>query len=211
MSEDLRELTRDAERYTDQLPRSSSRDEALELAIKAAETSMRALKLAQDPNEKARHSARFKQLLQEAERIKTSKDWRQRQSAMPDGSEPSSHVNAVSQTAVSTRVLPEPISQRTLPKSEQILLLKAGYLNGFKFPPWTNPPTPGEFELRDGEALYLYVVLISTRHCLPPALTVSSTETSLSCPSLSSKKTCWRVGSGLQRRCHPQRGFQVIV
>ncbi|KAK4540862.1 hypothetical protein LTR36_008804 [Oleoguttula mirabilis] len=155
MSEDLRELSHDAERYSDQLPRSTTRDEALEIAIKAAETSMRALKLAKDPNEKARHSARFQQLLQEAERIKNSRDWRQRQSTQPTRVPTSSAASTVPPTAHTTRTLQEPLSVRTLPKSEQILLLKAGYLNGFKFPPWTNPPEPGEFILKDGEGLYL--------------------------------------------------------
>ncbi|KAK5125229.1 hypothetical protein LTR85_000905 [Meristemomyces frigidus] len=155
MSQDFRELSSDAGQHNEQLPRSTSKDEALETAIKAAETSMRALKLAKDPNEKARHSARFKQLLQEAERIKDSRDWRQRQSTRPNGQPAPSNISTAPQTTPSTRTLPEPLSLRKLPKSEHILLLKAGYLNGFKFPPWTDPPAPGEFELGVGEDLYL--------------------------------------------------------
>lgn len=154
-SRDLEQLTQDAERYPDQLPRSSNRDEALEIAIKAAETSMKALKLASDPDEKARHSTRFKQLIQEAERIKHSKDWRQ-ELQPPSNLSTDSKAPTISGTS-RPRYLKDPQSTRPLPKSEQILLLKAGYLNNCKFPPWTNPPAPDEFELKDGETLYSYV------------------------------------------------------
>lgn len=155
MGADLDALKEDAERYANQLKRSSSRDEALEIAIKAAETSMQALKLAGDQDEKARLSTRFTQLLNDAERIKVSKDWRREigtsvaatPSVQPENNNPTS-------TASSVRLLKPPESSRQLPKREQILLLKAGYLNGFKFPPWTNPPAPDEFELREGEQMY---------------------------------------------------------
>ena len=154
MSDDLRELNQDAEQNAAQLPRSPSRTRALESAINAAEVSMRSLKLAKDPNEKARHSARFKQLLQEAERIKHSKDWRQ---ASHQRSAPSKTATIAPSSAHRDQNLREPHSQRPLSKSEQILLLKAGYLNGFKFPPWKSPPLSTEFDLKDGEDLFVYV------------------------------------------------------
>jgi hypothetical protein len=150
----LESLREDAERLFQRLPQASSRDEALEVAIKAAETSMHALKLSTDPKEKAQLSTRVSQLLTDAEKIKTSEDWRKEvQSLQP---RVDSHNGAPVMNG-KVRALKEPQSQRKLPTSEQVLLLRAGYLNGFKFPPWTTPPAPSEFELREGEELFLYV------------------------------------------------------
>lgn len=171
-SKDLEELKQDADKYAYQLPRSSNKDEALEIAIKAAETSMQALKLAQDPDEKAKLSTRVKQLLKEAETIKSSRDWRTAiGSSSPSTQRDNGNGNDTTVTSSKTRVLKEPQSTRKLPKSEQILLLKAGFLNGFKFPPWTIPPDPGEFELNHGEDMFLYVSL--TLLLQPLRLTVS--------------------------------------
>lgn len=153
-SKDLEELKNDAERLDAQLLRSSSKDEALEVAIKAAETSMRALKLAQDPNERSKLSTRVKQMLEEAERIKMSTDWRKAVQYRPSVNG-SSSIKA--DTVARAQTLQEPRSTRKLPNHEQILLLRASYLNGFKFPPWTTPPEPSEFELKNGEDLFLYV------------------------------------------------------
>ncbi|KAK1824550.1 cysteine protease, partial [Friedmanniomyces endolithicus] len=119
--------------------KASSRDDSLQSTINAAEASMRALKLAKDPKDKAKHSARFKQLLQEAERIKHSKDWES--------------VSARSSTFQQVAKIPD--STRKPSRAEQILLLKASYLNNFKFPPWTTPPAPDEFDLADGESLFV--------------------------------------------------------
>ena len=157
-SADLEELRKETERLTDQLPRSSSKDEALEIAIKAAETSMQALKLAQDPVDKASLSTRVKQLLREAEQIKLSRDWR---TIIRSGNlaGQSSNVDATSTSSPRAKPLKEPKSDRELPKAEQILILKSSFLHGFKFPPWTTPPEPNEFELNDGENMFLYVSL----------------------------------------------------
>ena len=145
----LPDLGKDAERLNEQLLRSGSKDEALEIAFKAAETSMKALRLAKDPDDKARFSVRVKQLLDEAERIKLSKDWKRslRRSSASTTSSPGNSQNI--------RTLKEPVSTRTLTKSEQILLYKASYLNGFKFPPWTTPPAPGEFNLGKNDQLFI--------------------------------------------------------
>lgn len=147
----LDELRQDVERFTQQLRNAGSRDEALEVAIKAAETSMQALKLASDPKEKTQLSSRVKQLLTEAEDIKTNDDWKSTIQQTESAS------NGTTPPKTKARVLKEPQSKRKLPTSEQVLLLKAGYLNGFKFPPWTTPPEPSEFELCEGEELFLYV------------------------------------------------------
>ena len=145
--------------YAEQLLRSTSRDEALEIAIKAAETSMQALKLSTDPNEKAVLSTRFNQLLQEAEKIKFNPNWRQELKETTSSSVNQHGDSRTSPPANRARRLKEPKSSRQLPNREQILLLKAGYLNGFKFPPWSNAPDSSEFELKDGESLYEYAAL----------------------------------------------------
>ena len=147
----LGELRKDADLLAQQLPRSSNREEAFEKAIKAAETSMQALKLARGSDQEKDLSIRVKQLLDEAERIKQSEDWMKVVEPM------SSSSSGEGSNGIKSRTLKEPQSTRKLEKREQILLLKASFLNGFKFPPWTTPPEPNEFELRQGEELFLYV------------------------------------------------------
>lgn len=128
----------------------SSKDEALDIAIKSAEAAMKGLKLAKDANEKARQSTRVQQLLAEAERIKHSPDWRRTIAALSRSHpSPSQRISAAPRkVSVGFR---EPQHLRQPPRSEEILLLKAGYLNGFKFPPWSAPPTSDEFTLKEGE------------------------------------------------------------
>ena len=155
---DLRTLKNEAERLASQLPQSSSKDEALETAIKAAEASMQALKLTQDAVEKSKLSTRVKQLLEEAEEIKSSNDWRNVISSRT--STTSNRTGSGTGTASNSRVLKEAQSTRELSKKEQILLLKASHLNGFVFPPWKERPKDEDFELKDGEELFLYVSLV---------------------------------------------------
>ena len=150
-SKDLEALREDAERLAVQLPRSSSRDEALDIAIKAAETAMQALKLAKDPRERTQLSTRANQLLREAERIKTDTNWRPAIQSSPTANAGGKH------NGVKSRARNEPLSTRKMSTREQKLLLQASFLNGFKFPPWTTPPKIDEFELKDGEELFLYV------------------------------------------------------
>ncbi|OQO08117.1 hypothetical protein B0A48_06911 [Cryoendolithus antarcticus] len=149
-SRDLDQLRDNVTQHEADLGVARTRDEALEIAIKAAETSMRALKLAKDPVEKTQLNARLEQLLDEAEKIKTTRDWRS-----VAGRRVLSRVLATPVLDVSdaTRVrqLREPKNSRTITKKEHILLLKASVLNGFKFPPWTTPPAPDEFILAPGE------------------------------------------------------------
>ncbi|KAI7596234.1 hypothetical protein KC346_g15251, partial [Hortaea werneckii] len=154
MSQDHRTPRDSADNHVEQLLRSTGRDEALETAIKAAETSMQALKLSTDPNEKALLSSRFNQLLQDAEKIKFNPNWRQELKRSTSSSVNQHGDGRVHPPTNGARMLKEPKSSRQLPNREQILLLKAGYLNGFKFPPWSNPPDESEFQLKDGEGLY---------------------------------------------------------
>lgn len=158
--QDLEQLRQHIDHLAERLPQSATKDEALDIAIKSVETALSALKLVKDDNEKASYTARAKQLMQDAETIKRSSDWRQ----------------AVQQ-ASQVRVLTEPINSRELSTKERIILLRAGFLNGVKFPEWNGVPPESEFELKDGEALFLYVslrphipfatnLLISKRRCV---------------------------------------------
>ncbi|KAK6442886.1 cysteine protease [Oleoguttula sp. CCFEE 5521] len=149
-SHDLDQLKHDVTQHEADLGAARTRDEALEIVIKAAETSMRALKLAKDPSQKTQLNTRVKQLLDEAEKIKTTRDWRNIAGhRAPDRV----LVPPVPDVSDATRVrqLREPKNSRTITKKEHILLLKASVLNGFKFRPWTTPPTPDEFILPPGE------------------------------------------------------------
>lgn len=205
-SKDLEQLKQDAERLADQLPQSTSKDEALEVAIKAAETAMQALKLAQDPSEKAKLTTRLKQLLAEAEQIKLSKDWRAT-IQMSSGQPSNGTSNNTMATSSKQRVLKEPHSTRELSKSDQILLLKAGFLHGFKFPPWTSPPDPEEFELKDGEELFLYVSFVRT-FFFSQTDRLTQSETPKIYHFLSFKKTCSMTGNDLLMLFLLHHGFR---
>ncbi|KAL1587322.1 hypothetical protein WHR41_04267 [Cladosporium halotolerans] len=146
---DLDSLRQDADELSLKLVRSKSRGEALEHAINAVDTSMRALKLADNPIDRSQLSRRVKQLLQEAEQIKTNSDWRPLEQDAPAIHDPSGR-----DAFIEVSELKEPQNARTLPKSEQILLLRASMLNGLKFPPWTGEPDADEFMLRAGEELF---------------------------------------------------------
>ena len=84
--DDLNSLRQDADELSLKLVRSKSRGEALENAINAADTSMRALKLADNPIDRSQLSRRVTQLLQEAEKIKTNSNW-----SPPDEDPPGLH------------------------------------------------------------------------------------------------------------------------
>lgn len=150
-SKALEELREDVDKYERQVAQSTSREEALELAIRAAETSMRALNLVNDPNEKAKYSTRAQQLMRQAEQIKQSGEWRRSAPSIP--TQPPLAKDQV-------RLLKEPVNSRKLPTKEQILLLKASYLNGVRFPPWDGPPSDSEFVWKPGEDLFTYVSFV---------------------------------------------------
>jgi hypothetical protein len=140
------------------MARASSRDEALEIAIRAAEASMKALSLVTDPAEKTKYSARVKKYMQDAERIKKGDDWRAVSNPRSFTSVDNGN-GATINTSNKVRVPRGPPNSRKLPTREQVILLKAGFLNGVKFPPWTSAPDRSEFERAPGEDLFMYVSL----------------------------------------------------
>lgn len=134
---------------------------------------MRALKIA-TKDQKPEIRSKCQSLLNEAERIKQMPEWVAVNHG-PDLSEqmasidlqpvranetnavstPSSHPHTSTSEPPKSKPKPkvrlrEPVSTRVLPIAEQILLLNAAKLNGFKFPPWSGPPKPEEFEFQAG-------------------------------------------------------------
>jgi calpain-7 len=128
-----------------------SKDDALRIALAAAELSIQALRLTKDPDVRRNMSADASALLSEAERIKHDDGWDQKKSPSTalDHSPKGLHVSQFLK-------LKEPISTRLTTRTEEILLLKASKLNGFKFPPWKGEPKDSEFELKDGDRPFLY-------------------------------------------------------
>lgn len=102
---------------------------------------MKALGLAAAPKDKQALDAKCKEWLTRAEKIKGAKNWR---SATPEGDNGMPGPRP-------------PVSTRKLATREEIILLEGAKLNGFIFPPWVSAPKPEEFQLADGETLFLCV------------------------------------------------------
>jgi calpain-7 len=73
---------------------------------------------------------------------------------------------ALSSTAPYSRIrrLAEPVSVRKRSKREDIILLKASMVNGFKCPPWDKHPPPSEFVPQQDAELFMYVAS-GLAHC----------------------------------------------
>ena len=104
-----------------QIGRAPSKKDAFDLVMAEVEKSMARLEVSKDKTERAYTS----RLINRAEHIKTSQFWR---SPLPVSEE-------------------GPVSRRTLTTAEQIIVLKASYVNGGKYPPWQTNPTATDFEL----------------------------------------------------------------
>lgn len=172
----------DASRFAEQLQHATTREEALKVAIASAENALKSLSLARDPTEKATHRTRAKQLMKNAESIKHEPDWRAAvaTAASRHGSSLPQDLSTLSAATTSlsppprsssmagkTILLKEPISTRTLSTREKIILARATFLNGVKFPLWESKPHASEFELKDGEERFLCVSLLPLSLPLP--------------------------------------------
>lgn len=118
---------------------SSSSNVALKAAIDSAELYMQALRLSSDPRERTRLDRKCKELLVKAESIKAKRD-----------GAPIKHKSK----SVRPAEMSQPVSARKLTTRENIILLEGSKLNGSVFKPWTQIPSPTEFELHDGEEPY---------------------------------------------------------
>lgn len=102
---------------------------AFDAAVEAAELYLQALNLADNPTDRARLSAKFNELLTRSEQLKQDRA----QLLDPE----------------------KPVSKRTLTTREKIILVEGSKLNGFKFPIWERTPEPVEFELKEGQGLFV--------------------------------------------------------
>lgn len=151
---------------------SPDKDQALQLAIEAAELCMSSLYLATNKTHKADLSAQAKSFISEAERIKKNPQW-----PSPSPSSASSSRMTPSSSAAPSNAPAPPVSssltaskspassakaqhalqlvsQRPLPFGEQVILHKASSVNGSLFPPWKDIPQPKEFSLDDGNGRF---------------------------------------------------------
>jgi calpain-7 len=102
---------------------------AFDAAVEAAELYLQALKLADNRTDRARLSAKCKELLSRSEQLRGDR---------------------------APLLDPEkPVSKRTLTTREKIILVEGSKLNGFKFPIWESDPEPMEFELKDGQEQFI--------------------------------------------------------
>ncbi|KAH8724621.1 hypothetical protein GQ44DRAFT_750131 [Phaeosphaeriaceae sp. PMI808] len=221
----LQECRAAANTYRSQLQAATSKDEALTLAISAAETLMKALRLSTDASEKTQLKAQCGDMMNVAARIKSDTNWKptigpnqavnkndqigkwaadvisaqSSDTGLNDTSKSSLLHYELSQTTnalanstkmysdspevkykskIHTSLLPtppiphrrgsvtqkdedsttlsstsysrirrlvEPLSTRKRSRREDIILLKASMVNGFKCPPWAKNPPPSEF------------------------------------------------------------------
>ena len=106
---------------------------------------MQALKLVTVQDERKTLSSECHSLLERAERLKDEVNSLRRQEQHKD----------VSTAIADGYRLKGPIPTRAFTTREQIILYEGSRLNGSIFPPWTSPPDPSEFDLQDGQALFM--------------------------------------------------------
>jgi hypothetical protein len=102
------------------IDRARTKDEAFKSAVAAAELYMEAVKQASNDRERARLRIRCERLLSKAEEIKKTAHW--------------------APLKAYATVLKAPVSERSLSRSEEIILLESSKLHGFIFPPWASDP-----------------------------------------------------------------------
>ncbi|THY86670.1 cysteine proteinase [Aureobasidium pullulans] len=137
--QDISTLKAKIQKFEHDIPFAPSKDAALDMAIKAAEHAMKAMRLSDSPETTKAMRNKSEFFLDEAQRIKSDPDWKPR----------------IEIDVAKVAKLVEPKSSRPLPTSEQILLLKASQLNGFKFPPWTSFPKDNDFQLQVGQEPFI--------------------------------------------------------
>ena len=126
---------------------------SLPAVLDAVERCMRQLEsTTNSPRKKQLHSE-CQKLLEKAEKIKSG-----------------AKAAEVRKRMVTNSIIPTP--RRRLPTGEQIILSKGSKLYGGVFPPWDSAPSAKEFELLDGESLYMYVSLTSPNSRSTPGFAI---------------------------------------
>ena len=126
---------------------------SLESKLDAAEKRMQELRLAKNDNERHILAQECRELLDQAEKIRDAIR------CQPSDDDPMGRVTVVNPRKVGLGSRSKKSkARRALTTREKIILLERSRLYGFVFPPWTSPPSRSEFELGDGQTLYLYVI-----------------------------------------------------
>jgi calpain-7 len=127
------------------IARSSSREEALQNAILATESYMKAIEQASSEVERDMLKTKCLRVLIRAEEIKKMKIW-----SLPissNGERTGGRFSIV------------PSSLRTLSTREEVILLEGSKLHGFIFPPWQSDPGKETFDSTSNGELYTYLSL----------------------------------------------------
>ncbi|KFX85734.1 hypothetical protein V490_09442, partial [Pseudogymnoascus sp. VKM F-3557] len=111
---------------------SRTKEDALANAISAAESYMKAIKLANSSTERARLKEKCLNILAKAEEIKKIEQWQPQ----------TGNTSTVRTPSEITRV---PQSRRQLSTREEVILLEGSKLHGLIFPPWKSEPDEQEF------------------------------------------------------------------
>ncbi|KFY04046.1 hypothetical protein O988_01034, partial [Pseudogymnoascus sp. VKM F-3808] len=134
---------------------SRTKEDALANAISAAESYMKAIKLANSSTERARLKEKCLNILAKAEEIKKIEQWK------PQTGYPST-VRTPSEL---TRV---PQSRRQLSTREEVILLEGSKLHGLIFPPWKSEPDEQEFAAKGEVYIDPSKINISNTHADAP-------------------------------------------
>jgi calpain-7 len=129
----------------------------LEATINVAELYMKALRLAENPVDRKRVDLKCKALLLRAERLKESDNVR----AQPRNETP---LGGNSRSVI-RQDMRQPEQSRKLTTRENIIILEGSKLNGFVFKPWKEAPSPEDFELQEGESLFVDIAELPLSPC----------------------------------------------
>jgi calpain-7 len=132
----------------------SDKEEALRLAIEAAQLCLDALKIATDTRQKSELRADATTLLERAESIRNGPAWPLEPPRSPTQC---STLSLLSSTPLpdeppspppkppAAKRLKEPVNERILTNNEQLLYYRNSTIHGFRFPPWKDAPDDSQF------------------------------------------------------------------
>lgn len=106
---------------------------------------MKAIKLTSSGSERERLKLKCMKALARAEEIKQLETW---------------NIPANQNEVGKRHDLTAPLSDRTLPTREQVILLESSRLNGFIFSPWTSEPGEELFKPIEGSGFFMYDSLV---------------------------------------------------
>lgn len=142
-----------------------SREDALQLAIEAAELHLKHLKLTQDQGQKRSLKSKTLSLFDEADKIKQDASYVPGHRVhdlvfadltVTDSESTGTNVAVQDRSSPrSIRLLSAPVSTRALPITERRILIEGSKLNNAKFPPWQESDGNESFELATRQAQFV--------------------------------------------------------